>query len=218
MRFSLPNRRQPCGPPEAMRELPWRDGSYCVIDFETTGLDLRKDEIISFGAAFIDHGRIDTQTCQYSLARPDCAVSAESTGVHALRDIDLRDAPPQQKVAEALADVLDGRVLIAHAAWVEQALLDRLLRRVNRRLIGGVIDTASLARVAGLAPATGGREPSLEGLAVKLGLPVHTPHHALGDAMTTAVVFLSLASRLTRQPTPGTVAWLQRLSRDNSFQ
>ena len=33
-------------------------------------------------------------------------------------------------------------------------------------------------------------------LASRLGLPAHRPHHALGDALTTAQVFLALATHL----------------------
>jgi DNA polymerase-3 subunit epsilon len=31
---------------------------------------------------------------------------------------------------------------------------------------------------------------------VSLGLPTHRPHHALGDALTTAQVFVALATHL----------------------
>jgi DNA polymerase-3 subunit epsilon len=37
---------------------------------------------------------------------------------------------------------------------------------------------------------------SLSELAHSLGLPVHRPHHALGDALTTSQVFIALASLL----------------------
>ncbi len=35
-------------------------------------------------------------------------------------------------------------------------------------------------------------------MAEHLGLCVHTPHHALGDALTTAEVFLAVVSKLER--------------------
>ena len=59
-----------------------------------------------------------------------------------------------------------------------------------------VIDTAALARYVGIAENKNGYEPSLEVVARKLNLPVYSPHHALGDAMTTAAGFLALASRI----------------------
>ena len=59
-----------------------------------------------------------------------------------------------------------------------------------------MIDTAALARALGYAKhSPQGREPSLELLARRLSLPVYAPHHALGDAITTAAVFLALATK-----------------------
>ena len=62
-----------------------------------------------------------------------------------------------------------------------------------------MVDTAALARFAGLAEKESGHEPSLEFLARSLNLPVYTPHHALGDAMTTAALFLALAARIENE-------------------
>ena len=42
-----------------------------------------------------------------------------------------------------------------------------------------------------------------------LGLPVHRPHHADGDALTTAQLFLALATRLDARE-PQTVGSLAR--------
>jgi DNA polymerase-3 subunit epsilon len=52
---------------------------------------------------------------------------------------------------------------------------------------------------------------SLEYAATALGLPVHSPHHALGDAVTTASLFIALAARLERGATL-TTSELIRLS------
>jgi DNA polymerase III epsilon subunit-like protein len=55
---------------------------------------------------------------------------------------------------------------------------------------------AALARALGYAQGSPrGREPSLELLARQLALPVYEPHHALGDAVTTAAVFLAMATK-----------------------
>ena len=62
-----------------------------------------------------------------------------------------------------------------------------------------MVVTASLARFIGLAEKESGHEPALEFLARSLNLPVYTPHHALGDAMTTAAVFLALATRIENE-------------------
>ncbi len=54
------------------------------------------------------------------------------------------------------------------------------------------------ARCLDLPPLPRGHSIALEYLGSRLGVPIHTPHNALGDAMTTAQVFLALASKLSR--------------------
>ena len=68
-------------------------------------------------------------------------------------------------------------------------------------------------RATGVAPSGTGHEPDVEASAVELGLCVHTPHHALGDALTTAEVFLAMVSRLERVTPALTVRALVETSR-----
>lgn len=191
---------------------PWRSAGYCAVDLETTGLDLKRDAIVSFGAVHVDGGRVIAGSSIYRLVGGSAKATPRAIVVHALRPADLADAPPWEDSVDLLLEALTGRVLVAHAAWVERAFLRRAfrLRRVPPPRI--VIDTAALARNAGLAAVGAPAEPSLEGLAGDLGLPAHAPHHALSDALTTAEVFLALAARLDAI-TPQTVRSLVSASR-----
>lgn len=198
-------------------DTPWREAEFCVLDLETTGLDLRRDEIVSYGAAIVSGGRIPCGRVAYRQVRPLRPVSVGALTVHGLRSVDLAAAPTLDDVLDELIGLLDGRILVAHAAWVEGAFLDRALRRRGLRLGRAVIDTAALLRAAGVA-SSAPREPDLEKAARDLRLPVHTPHHALGDAFTTAEILLVLATRLERRrpgsaPRPVTARHLFRLSR-----
>jgi DNA polymerase-3 subunit epsilon len=197
--------------------MPWREAEFVVVDLETTGLDLKKDEIVSYGGVVVRGGRVVAATCVYGLVKPLRPVSRDAVEVHALRLEDLDDAPGLEACAEALVDLLDGRVLVAHAAWVEQAFISRALASVGARLDGPIVDTAALAREAMLVRDRDEGEPSLEGLAVGLGLPVHTPHHALGDSLTTANLFLALAHTLERREMQ-TVRSLTTASRRRSLR
>ena len=199
-------------------DVPWREAEFCVLDLETTGLDLNRDQIVSYGAAIVTRARIPCGRVAYGEVRPERPSSVDALRVHGLRSADLSGAPPLEEALEHIVDLLAGRVLVAHAAWVEQAFLDRALRAGGRRLGRAVLDTAALVRACKLAGAGAGREPALEAVARDLGLPVHTPHHALGDAFTTAEVFLVLATRLERAgpgaaPRRLTVRDLRALSR-----
>jgi DNA polymerase III subunit epsilon len=194
----------------------WREARYCAIDVETTGLDLRRDSIISIGSAAIRDGRIVCSDSYYSLIRPACPVSVSSMRIHCLRPADLEDAPGARDVGQEIARQLAGRIVVAHAAWIERAFLTRLLRQVGVRF-------AALARALGYAQGSPhGREPSLELLARQLSLPVYAPHHALGDAVTTAAVFLVMATKAGKpgrqaEARPVTARSLVALSAMNAY-
>jgi DNA polymerase-3 subunit epsilon len=178
------------------KEKPWRDNTYLSVDVETTGLDLTNDEVISIGAVAIHDGRFKGEGNFYAEITPARSPSAASIAVHGLRSGDLAAAATSESVLPQLVSRLEGKLIIAHAAWVERAFLAEPLKKYGYRYPKEVIDTAALARYLGYASREGGREPSLELLAKQLNLPVYSPHHALGDAMTTAAVFLALVAKL----------------------
>ena len=190
-------------------DLDWRQARFSVVDIETTGLS-RLDKIVSVGVVEVAGGRMTSNT-YYTVVRPERPISAESMCIHALTPANLEDAPQISEVIPRLREILMGSVVVAHAAWIERAFLDRALKPWGERVPDRLVDTAALARHAGLAP-DGAREPSLEALSRRLGLPVHTPHHALGDALTTAQLLLALASRMEVAGTPVTVRDLLALS------
>jgi len=219
MALRLPGRRQRGGtavPGWTMLDRPWRDAELCVVDLETTGLDLRHDEVVAYGAVVVREGRVVVREAVTGLVRPSATASTRAVTIHGLTPERLASAPPPREAAAALVEVLAGRALVAHAAWVETAFVGRLLALAGARLAGPVIDTAALARAADVARGGGG-EPALEGLAERLGLPVHARHDALGDALTTAAVLLALATRLDRRE-PQTVRTLAALSRSHSLR
>jgi DNA polymerase-3 subunit epsilon len=179
------------------RWTPWREAALVVVDVETTGLDPQTDQVISFAAVPIDGGRVAPGGSVYGLVQPDREVPATSIEIHGIRPKDLADAPAAEAAFETLADAIRGREVIAHAAWIERSFLGGPLRRYGVRLPGTLLDTSILWRL--LTVEREHRDPGtwqLGAIAEALGLPVHDPHHALGDALTTAQVFLALATHL----------------------
>lgn len=196
------------------RDTPWREAPYVVVDLETTGLDPRRDEIISYAAIPVTNGRIVVGGAESTLIRPAQMPGATTIRIHGLRPDDLAGAPTLPDALEPILRSLAGRVLVAHAAWVERGFLAAALRHAGvRSLAKPVLDTAALARHA-LEPQglPEGDPPPLGEVAKRLGLPVHRPHVAEGDALTTAQVFLALATRLDRRHELQTVESLARLS------
>jgi DNA polymerase-3 subunit epsilon len=187
---------------------PWREAGWCVVDLELTGLDPRTDEIIAVGAVPIDDGNVTLGQSLYTLARPDNPPKHAAVLIHKLRSADLADAPSLPDAIERVLDALAGRVPVFHTSLVERSFLGRELRRRRVKLPADA-DTEVLGRLwlrqrDGNAPAG----LSLGRLAQLLKQPAEDPHHALGDALTTAKAFIALASHLDAVQ-PQTVGSLQ---------
>lgn len=204
-------RETPVPPPGT----PWREAAFSVLDFETTGLDHADDEIISFATVTVADGRVQPGDARYELVRPRRMPDGESIRIHGLREIDLAGAPPLSDVVDLLLEALTGRAIVAHVAAVERGFLGVALKERELELRNPVIDTAALdrelRRLRQRAPAE--HEPiGLSAMAGELGLPVHRPHHADGDALTTAQAFIALGAHL-EEFGPQTVGSLERISR-----
>jgi DNA polymerase-3 subunit epsilon len=164
-----------------------------------TGLDPSTDQIVAIGAVPIDEGRIQLGAGMYTLVRASKRSQVGAVLVHKLRLADVVDAPSLDQAIDHLLAALAGRVPVFHTAAIESAFLERQFARRHVRLPPAA-DTEALGRRwlahrDGAAPAHG---IPLGRLADALGQPAETPHHALGDALTTAKLFIALASLLDR--------------------
>jgi DNA polymerase-3 subunit epsilon len=193
---------------------PWREASFSVLDFETTGLDHSTDEIISFATVTVADGRVSVADARYELVRPRRMPDAESIRIHGLREADLEGAAPLGEHIDGLLEAITGRPIVAHVAPVERKFLSTALAEHGLEVRNPFVDTAALDRELRRLrqrPAVE-REPiGLSALARELGLPVHRPHHADGDALTTAQAFIALVTHLEELEAQ-TVGSLERAS------
>jgi len=191
--------RLPARPPRSLRRASWRDAGFIALDFETTGLDPARDEVISFGLVPIDDGRIDLSAARYREVAPRVEPRHSSIRVHHLRTQDLATAPPMSEVVGGFRDALAGRLILAWAAGVEIAFLRRIFGGRERRWRSRIIDVRTLIvaieRSSGRVDSMPGSY-ALEAAARRYGVPVEETHHALDDAFMTAELFLVAASRL----------------------
>jgi DNA polymerase-3 subunit epsilon len=205
--------------PKPPGRLPWRQATYTVLDLETTGLDPATDAIVAAGGLRVIDGRAAAATAFRLLVRPDREVPAAAIRIHGLLPGELAAAPPLAEQLTALLDRTLDDVLVVHVAEVDQAFLDAAMHRIwGCPLNATVLDTARmaaalnrrlhLARPPGRRPGTSLR---LADLARAHGLPAHPEHDPLHDALTTAQLFLALATRL-EQHGHGTLGALRRIA------
>jgi DNA polymerase-3 subunit epsilon len=178
---------------------PWRDVRFSVVDLETTGFDPSSNEIISFATVTVSGGRVRVDDARYELVRPRRMPDGETIRIHGLREADLAEAQSISERLDGLLEALTGTAIVAHVAALERGFLGAALREHGLDLRNPVVDTAvldrELRRLRREAPAD--PDPiGLSDMARGLGLPVHRPHHADGDALTTAQAFIALATHL----------------------
>jgi DNA polymerase III subunit epsilon len=203
----------PRRPPYRDRRASWRDASFASLDFETTGLDYRRDDIVSFGVVPVQGGRVVLRDAIHRLVAPTVPVSPTSVRIHQLLPAELASAPDLSGSRAPLAQALAGRFMIAWFADLEIAFLGRTFGNARRSWRARTVDVRSLAlAVEGLAPDS---HLTLTSAAERFGVPVSAPHDAFDDALVAAQLFLILASRFERAG-GGRVVDLIRVSRGAS--
>ena len=153
---------------------------YAVIDTETTGLSSTKDRIIELAIIGLDaDGNKEWEWC--SLINPE-----RDTGhglvikVHQIYPRDVAGAPRFADFAGHVADILNGRVVIAHNARFDLGMIGAEFERLGVELPPvAQICTQELARDCGYRPYT------LESCCEILKIEMDGMHHALADARAT---------------------------------
>ncbi len=192
------------------RRRPWTEEVLWALDLEASGLDVRRDVILSVGMVPILEGRIHYGQRWYSLVRPplDREPSVEALRVHHILPEEARDAPPLPTVLDGVLRRLGDAVLLVHHARLDVALLKRACRECDRDWPRPrVVDTQDLLsrlsrRRRMLEPHAEAYAAGLDAARSELGLPAHASHHALGDALATAELFLTLQRRLDAKTLP----------------
>jgi DNA polymerase-3 subunit epsilon len=170
--------------------------TYTVFDTETTGLDpVNGDEIISIGAARIVNGRLLPAETFESLVDPRRGISQASIEVHGITPDRLVGQPLIGQVLPRFWRFAEDTVLVGHNAAFDMRFLQLKEAGTGVTFRQPVLDTLLLAAV--VHPAAPSQ--ALEEVAGRLGIAVIGRHTALGDALTTAEVFLKLIGLLAAQ-------------------
>jgi DNA polymerase III subunit epsilon len=173
--------------------------TYAVFDTETTGLSLEEgDRIISIAAVKVRNAAVKRGETFDALVNPGRAIPAESVRYHGITDAMVAGAPPFDVVLSAFLRFAEHAVLVAHQAWFDLRFLnDHALRFGLPSLTVGrpALDTVLLSEVVH-GPL---RRHGLETMAERFNVPLEGRHSALGDALTTAEIFVRLLGLLEKR-------------------
>jgi DNA polymerase-3 subunit epsilon len=172
------------------------DASFVVVDSELTGLNERKDSIVSLGAVRMTGARISVGDTFYRLIKPKTALTRESVIIHGIMPSEVAGEPDSALVLEEFAVFCGNHIMVGHCVAIDFEFINREMKRVlTARLRNQLLDTAELftwmagrnllERCIQKPP----RRPELYRLAQCLDIPLSEEHHALMDAFITAQVF-----------------------------
>ncbi len=177
-------------------------GEVVSIDCETTGFDLRKDEIIYVSAIRVAGNRILTSSAFNALIRPESAtMRADAIRVHQLRAVDVEAGRPMSEVLPELLDFIGGRPVVGYWIDYDVSMLDRCARRAfGFRLPNRRIEVSELYYELKYRKAPQGTriDLSFNAIARDLGLRELPAHDAFNDALSAAEMYVQLTDMKAR--------------------
>ena len=169
---------------------------FLAVDTETNGLGGDGCELTEVGAVLVGGGELHDRWS--SLVRPSAPLRRGIQRFTGISQAMVDEAPWPDAVLPALAQRLEGRVMVAHNAAFDRRVLRQAFTRVGLTWPDPpVLCTAALARV--MLPLQ--RERKLTTLADALGIDVRAAHRALADAETCGRVLCALFPRLCTHAT-----------------
>jgi DNA polymerase III subunit epsilon len=166
-----------------------------AIDCETTGLNLRTDEIITIAAIKIRGNRIMTSEHFEAAVRPDVDMQPEAIKVHRLRQADVAQGPLIWKALPSFLHFVGGRSLVGYYVDFDIAMLDKyILPFIQIELPNSRIEISKLyyERKYGDAPPNTSIDLSFTAILRDLNIPLLAQHDAFNDALMTAMMYVAL--------------------------
>ncbi|OFT87984.1 exonuclease domain-containing protein [Corynebacterium sp. HMSC28B08] len=186
--------------PAPSRRTPVAKLPLLAVDVETTGLDYRKDRLLSIGWVPVNGHEIDLSGAGYGVIEQESHETVgESATIHGLTDDHVdREGEAAPAVLARLLEALRGRAMLVHFKKVESSFIsDACQDYFGTGLKTHYVDTFELAR---RFIEDGGGHPKGDDLRLarvreRLNLPNYHNHNALTDALACAEVYLALVAR-----------------------
>jgi DNA polymerase-3 subunit epsilon len=204
-------RRDNLSEPCALDERSLQQQRFVILDLETSGLHMRRDQVLSIGAVVINNGAIDlSQQFECTLQRLDHQASA-STLIHGIAPSEIANGEqPAEALLSFMEFVGDSPLLAFHAEFDQRMLARALKQSLGHRLRHAFFDVAEIAPL--VCPQAKLGHAGLDDWTAHFGLQVQERHHASADALATAELALILFSKARQQGLDNLPALLQQLN------
>lgn len=170
------------------------DKEYVSLDCETSGLNPKKDEILSIGAVKIKDNKVLMRETFNIYVKPSKKIDAESIKIHRIRPIDLENAIEPQKAIYDLLNFIGSRPIVGYYIKFDIAMISKYTKEyLGIKLPNETIEVSSMYYK------TRKKSSEYEFIDLKfdtilknLDIPPLGKHDALNDAIMTSMMFLKL--------------------------
>jgi DNA polymerase-3 subunit epsilon len=178
-----------------------KSGEYVIFDTETTGLDPKKDEILSIGAVKVKDNKVLTSQTFEIFIKNSNTISSESKKIHGIREIDLLDARDSKEAIEEFLEFIGARPLVGYYLEFDIAMINKYVKPMlgitipNKQIeVSEIYYDQKIEFIP-----QGNIDLRFDTILKDCALPNMGAHNAVNDAIMTAMIFLKLNANKKRR-------------------
>ncbi|WP_041962568.1 3'-5' exonuclease [Sulfurospirillum cavolei] len=165
-----------------------------VFDTETTGLNPKKDEILSIGAVIVKENKILTSQKFELFVKPSREINETSIKIHQIRNIDLQNGCDPTVAIEQFLHFIGARPLVGYYVEFDVKMVTKYIKPLlgitlpNPQIeVSGIYHDKKIKFIP-----DGVIDLRFDVMMQELGLPIFGKHDALNDAVMTAMMYIKL--------------------------
>ena len=171
---------------------------YVCLDCETSGLNPKKDEILSIGAVHIKENKILMRKTFNIFLKPSKNINPESIKIHHIRPIDLENGLDAKEGIYQLLNFIGSKTIVGYYIKFDVAIISRYTKEyLGIKLPNKTIEVSSMYyKTRRKRSDYHFVDLRFDTILKNLNIPLLGKHDALNDAIMTAMIFLKLNNPL----------------------
>jgi len=173
---------------------PYDGNEVVVLDTETTGMNPKKDEILSIGAVKVRDNKILIKDSFEAWIKPKGDISEESIKIHGIRRVDVENAQSAESVIKELLEYIGNRPIVGYYIRFDI----KMINSYTKPLIGIELPNREIELSQMYYRRYRKSSPyefvdlKFDTIMRELDLPMLGKHDALNDAIMSALIYLKL--------------------------
>ena len=172
------------------------NNEYVCFDCETTGLNPKKDNIISIGAVLIKNNTTTSKKF-IKLVKSSTKLQEESIKVHMIREMDLENANNIDEVIEEFLAFIGNRALVGYYLEFDIAMINKYLKpKLGITLPNKTYEVSAIYHDYKIEKIPQSHiDLRFDTIMEDLDIPFMGKHDSYNDALMTSLIFIKLKNQ-----------------------